>query len=279
MLTFLRKIRKSLSDAGSARKPASPARPNGLLSGRAGRYLLYAIGEIGLVVIGILIALQINNWNEWRKDRKAENLALINLKSEFDENQRRLDELFKRRRSEEKEIRAYLNSITDETIPLSLKISFKTPVVTTRTWGTTNTVLNSLISTGGIDRIQNDSLKFLITNRPVLVNRFTEIEARFINRLEKFQDFENSIVPMVLIKEGDYSATWPETYYPNSMVDRLPKLREELIRDIRNYNHLASILEILYIYSIRCVDLRDNYEKISRLIIKELEARNTKLNK
>jgi len=33
-------------------------------SGIARKYLLYAIGEIALVVIGILIALQINNWNE-----------------------------------------------------------------------------------------------------------------------------------------------------------------------------------------------------------------------
>tara|TARA_Y100000385_G_scaffold291468_1_gene369658 strand:+ start:2899 stop:3690 length:792 start_codon:yes stop_codon:yes gene_type:complete len=49
MLTFLRKIRKSLIESGSSRK-----------------YLLYGIGEITLVVIGILIALQINNWNEKR---------------------------------------------------------------------------------------------------------------------------------------------------------------------------------------------------------------------
>ena len=42
---------------------------NGLLgSGQANKYLLYAIGEIALVVIGILIAQQINNWNEWKKD-------------------------------------------------------------------------------------------------------------------------------------------------------------------------------------------------------------------
>ena len=36
---------------------------------RFGRYSFYAPGEIMLVVIGILIALQINNWNEYRKDR------------------------------------------------------------------------------------------------------------------------------------------------------------------------------------------------------------------
>ena len=35
---------------------------------KTGKYLKYAIGEIALVVIGILIALQINNWNETRKE-------------------------------------------------------------------------------------------------------------------------------------------------------------------------------------------------------------------
>jgi len=50
MFTFLRKTRKSLIRSSGTRK-----------------YILYAIGEIALVVIGILIALQINNWNEQRK--------------------------------------------------------------------------------------------------------------------------------------------------------------------------------------------------------------------
>ncbi|WP_199222865.1 DUF6090 family protein [Rhodohalobacter mucosus] len=42
-------------------------------------YLLYAIGEIALVMIGILLALQVNNWNEERKARTFENeiLSLI----------------------------------------------------------------------------------------------------------------------------------------------------------------------------------------------------------
>ena len=47
MLTFFRKIRKGLLGSGATRK-----------------YLVYAVGEIALVVIGILIALQINNWNQ-----------------------------------------------------------------------------------------------------------------------------------------------------------------------------------------------------------------------
>ncbi len=37
-------------------------------TGKTSKYLKYAIGEIILVVIGILIALSINNWNESRKE-------------------------------------------------------------------------------------------------------------------------------------------------------------------------------------------------------------------
>jgi uncharacterized membrane protein YgaE (UPF0421/DUF939 family) len=51
MIKFFRKIRQSL-----------------LIENKLSRYLLYAIGEIVLVVIGILIALQVNNWNEGRKE-------------------------------------------------------------------------------------------------------------------------------------------------------------------------------------------------------------------
>ena len=53
MIKFFRKIRQNL-----------------LSEGKTGRYFKYAIGEIVLVVIGILIALQINNWNEQRKQNR-----------------------------------------------------------------------------------------------------------------------------------------------------------------------------------------------------------------
>ena len=55
MLTFLRKIRRSFIESGSIRK-----------------YILYALGEILLVMIGILLALQVNTWNNNRINRNLE---------------------------------------------------------------------------------------------------------------------------------------------------------------------------------------------------------------
>jgi len=52
-------------------------------TGKTGKYLKYAIGEIILVVIGILIALSINNWNENRKNTKQGHSLMKELLSEF----------------------------------------------------------------------------------------------------------------------------------------------------------------------------------------------------
>jgi len=57
-----------------------------------GKYLTYALGEIVLVVIGILLALQVNNWSEARKDRASEQVLLTGLLKEMTDNR---DELVK----------------------------------------------------------------------------------------------------------------------------------------------------------------------------------------
>ena len=58
---------------------------------KTGKYLKYAIGEIVLVVIGILIALSINNWNETRKNKTIEQQLLNSLLQEFQTNLKILD--------------------------------------------------------------------------------------------------------------------------------------------------------------------------------------------
>ena len=74
MIKFFRKIRQNM-----------------IKENRASKYLLYALGEIILVVIGILIALQINNSNELRKQRHQELQYLKNIKSDVKLNIAHLD--------------------------------------------------------------------------------------------------------------------------------------------------------------------------------------------
>ena len=66
MIKFFRKIRQNL-----------------IMENKKGKYFKYAIGEIVLVVIGILIALQINNWNEQRKTKDLYYSYLTRLKEDF----------------------------------------------------------------------------------------------------------------------------------------------------------------------------------------------------
>ena len=54
-----------------------------LTENKFSKYLLYAIGEIILVVIGILIALQINNWNENRKEKKYLNQVYTQIQKDL----------------------------------------------------------------------------------------------------------------------------------------------------------------------------------------------------
>lgn len=65
-MKIFRRIRQKLLDKGRIRK-----------------YSLYAIGEILLVMIGILLALQVNNWNEAKKEKKLEFKLLQGLKSDL----------------------------------------------------------------------------------------------------------------------------------------------------------------------------------------------------
>ena len=88
---------------------------------KTGKYFKYAIGEIVLVVIGILIALQINNWNEERKANISENKALLALKNEFDKNVKRFQFIMKERDSGQVVLRTYFDIIANDTIPIEKK--------------------------------------------------------------------------------------------------------------------------------------------------------------
>ncbi|WP_218841862.1 DUF6090 family protein [Winogradskyella ursingii] len=128
---------------------------------KTGKYFKYAIGEIILVVIGILIALQINNWNNTQIDKKEEKSILKNLNFEFKKNRSDL-ELVKN------DYRGFINS-TKEVIGLigedrgTLKQhntdSLISESINYYDYRPTENVLSDLISSGKLKLIASDSLR------------------------------------------------------------------------------------------------------------------------
>ena len=142
MLTFFRRIRKGLLEGG-----------------RTSKYLLYAIGEIALVVIGILIALQINNWNEWKKDRSKESEVLEEVAENIESNITKLERYIERG-SWADGYSDYVISVLEGQIPYSDSVD---NILNFAKYRMSNFVFSevgyeTLVNTG-IDLVQNDSLK------------------------------------------------------------------------------------------------------------------------
>lgn len=94
MIKFFRKIRHSM-----------------LSENKTSKYTLYAIGEIFLVVIGILIALQINNWNETKKEQAITNKYLSGFITDLEKDRAQLDDLINVRKKQSSSSNALLGMI------------------------------------------------------------------------------------------------------------------------------------------------------------------------
>ena len=146
MIKFFRKIRQNL-----------------LSNGETGKYLKYAVGEIVLVVIGILIALGINNWNESRKENLKEITNLKSLKSELEVSLEELKsdyEITKSFHNSTLKIQGWIKEKTpfSDSMPkdffLSYQVSNFFPITSTY----------ETFKNGNLELIQSDSLKIIITD-------------------------------------------------------------------------------------------------------------------
>ncbi len=150
-------------------------RQNLLSEGKTGRYLKYALGEIVLVVIGILIALSINNWNEYRKERMEEKALLSQLQSEFESNYKQLDEKIIIRNNM---ISASLKLLEYIDYPEKRNMdSINTHLVQTLLVPTFDPIINDIMSSGRIQLIKNNRLKELLTLWTSEIVQVTEEES------------------------------------------------------------------------------------------------------
>ena len=149
MLRFFRKIRRNL-----------------IAEGRFSKYLIYAIGEIALVVIGILIALAINNWNENRIIEKREQFYLAGLKDEFEQNKIKLQNLIEVNRlnyQNSKKIASLIGNSEElkdeESLSEMLFNSFSYEIA----YNPNNSLLIELINSGRLKDISNPELRKHLT--------------------------------------------------------------------------------------------------------------------
>ncbi len=157
MINFLRKLRNQpAGDAGKFSDGNPPV-------GRAGQFLKYsryAIGEIVLVVVGILIALQINNWNEHQKELEKEINYLHNVKKDLSKAIEQIDAYIVKRESQIISSRLVLEHFEGK--PVDDPSIFNKNAINVYTWRKFFLSLNTykeLTNSGNLSLISNDSIK------------------------------------------------------------------------------------------------------------------------
>ena len=158
MIKFFRKIRQNL-----------------LMENKTGKYFKYAIGEIILVVIGILIALQLNTWNEQQKKSKLKNEYVVSLKNDLTKDTIQLNRRLSLNKQMLKDLALIRDDITNGNIRTKedFIILFESNIGTSvRLINTYNTnTFNLLISSGNID----------------LLDKQLREDIMELNRLQKYQ--------------------------------------------------------------------------------------------
>ncbi|SER09478.1 hypothetical protein SAMN05421824_3003 [Hyunsoonleella jejuensis] len=213
MIKFFRKIRQKL-----------------LSENKFSKYLIYAVGEIILVVIGILIALGINNWNDANNLTTKEITLLIEMKSNLESDIEGLRWDINKNEKLLKANQIVLKSLQNGIYHDSLDLYYSW--IKGNTVFVKNTSAFKNLESFGLDIIKNDSLRIKITN--LYSTRYEYI--RFIEQVrdEKFQ--YEQIIPQIT----KHLRLRSENLYEPINVDELSKNNEfksviKLNCDMRNY--------------------------------------------
>jgi len=173
MIKFFRRIRKNL-----------------LTENKFSKYLLYAIGEIILVVIGILIALQINNWNESTKQSHIEQDYLIALREEFNHNRLAIEKVMEINTSN-LENAVKISDLMGPGSPEITEKQFSILAMNATNWEVqyrpNQAVLDEIISSGKLAIFRNKDLKFALSSSNGILTKV------------RFQEEEHSVVRMQII--------------------------------------------------------------------------------
>jgi len=220
MINFFRRIRKKLANDN----------PPSWRAGKPLKYMRYAIGEIVLVVFGILIALSINNWNEERKDRNKEKVILVNLLSDLITNRVLIKEGFndydKKISLSYKMANLFGQNLNKENIA-----DFDSILNWSAEYTSIELIKTSIITLGTSDRLellQNEMLKQQIVRYPTYIALYKEredlVRSIVINEMRPNIEKHISIQNFLGIQESfksDYSELLNSRQISNNYVNRL----------------------------------------------------------
>ncbi len=178
MIKFFRKIRQNL-----------------LSEGKTGKYFKYAIGEIILVVIGILIALQINNWNEERKINKERTQLLKSIKADLETDVEEITSFLTQTKEGQKYLQDASQKISSTSFPLDSLIHFVKDelfIYVDAFNGFNNNTYNSAKSSGKVEIIE-DNIKRALFDLSIMQERITRDDSKFYGvHLDEFLDFNGA---------------------------------------------------------------------------------------
>ena len=172
MIKFFRKIRQNL-----------------LLENKTGKYFKYAIGEIVLVVIGILLALSINNWNEDRKDKILEQNYLLKIHEEFKNNKEQFDHIISMHRQSYKSGNWIIENYNKPDINIDTLRKHLLVFRFSYTYNPSKSSIDAIINSGKLGIIRDNELSSKLIEWPELIADYQEEE--IINR----NFFDNIILP------------------------------------------------------------------------------------
>ena len=196
MISFFRNIRKKL-----------------IAEGHLSKYFWYAVGEIILVMIGILLALQVNNWNEDRAALKETQNYLTKKLKNLNEDKALLKELNDHRMGLYEMCKDFLDKGFDGasdyevvTISIIATIERRFVSVINNSQRDALTTYYQNIEQTGIEQLENDYLKLveLITFAESRLNTSSEDLESDLWRSGYFTDNRALFVPVGLIPEEDY---------------------------------------------------------------------------
>jgi uncharacterized protein DUF6090 len=177
MIKFFRKIRQNL-----------------LSENKTGKYLKYAIGEIILVVIGILIALQVSNWNQDRKDRISERKILNNINRDFIQNKASFDKVKVVNYKNLAALDSIVEMLQEGEITIE-KYNRYNKLIKGNIYNPYSSTVDAVINSNSLELIQDDELqKYLVSWKDVLAD-YLEVETaynKFISEQWRTYLLENS---------------------------------------------------------------------------------------